>query len=62
MAHTRTFSSSKFRLWAPSAEKVYLCLLKDNKKQEIKMEKSEGGTWFIDVKENLKKGSFFLFY
>ncbi|MEW9082419.1 MULTISPECIES: hypothetical protein [Caldanaerobacter] len=41
---------------------MYLCLLKDNKKQEIKMEKSEGGTWFIDVKENLKKGSFFLFY
>lgn len=45
---------SKFRLWAPTAEKVYLCLFKDDKKREIEMEKSEGGTWFITVNENLK--------
>ncbi|WP_153039609.1 type I pullulanase [Thermoanaerobacter sp. YS13] len=45
---------SKFRLWSPTAEKVYLCLFKDNKKREIEMEKSENGTWFVEIKENLK--------
>jgi len=51
---TYTPNSSKFRLWSPTAEKVYLCLFKDNKEREIEMEKSEGGTWFVEVKENLK--------
>lgn len=46
--------SSKFRLWAPTAEKVYLCLFKGDEKREIEMKRSEGGTWIVEVKENLK--------
>lgn len=47
-------SFSKFRLWAPTAEKVYLCLIKGGEKKEIEMKKSEGGTWVAEVEENLK--------
>ena len=40
-----------FRLWAPVADEVFLCLYKtgdgDDLIKRVRMEKSEGGTWFI---------------
>ena len=39
-----------FRLWAPVADEVFLCLYKtgdgDDLIKRVRMEKSEGGTWF----------------
>lgn len=48
---------TSFRVWAPTAERVILCLYKegtgDNLIQEILMEKQENGTWYYLEEKDL---------
>lgn len=45
---------SAFRLWAPTADKVYLRLYKKDNIEEYEMQKSAGGTWYIELSGDLK--------
>ena len=48
---------TSFRVWAPTAERVVLCLYKegtgDNLTQEILMEKQDNGTWYYLAEKDL---------
>lgn len=48
---------TSFRVWAPTAERVILCLYKegtgDNLIQEILMEKQDNGTWYFLAEKDL---------
>ena len=61
---TYSISESKFRIWAPTAEKAELIFYKDgaggSPMQTIEMSKSIGGTWIATVNGN-QKGKFYVF-
>ena len=61
---TYTSKISKFRVWAPTATEVKLLLYNDGSEgsayKMIDMERSENGTWMIEVEEALK-GKFYTF-
>ncbi len=54
-----TSDETRFRLWAPMADEVFLCLYEtgdgDDLIKKVTMEKSEGGTWFSVQKGDLDK-------
>lgn len=56
---TYTTEKTAFRLWAPSAEAVSLCLYKqgdgDCKIAEEQMKRDEGGTWTLEVPGDLDR-------
>lgn len=45
---------TKFRIWAPTADMIYLCLYDRNSVRQYSMEKSTDGTWYTEVQGNLK--------
>ena len=57
LGFTYTKDKTKFRLWAPKASKVELCLYDtgdgDTLKEKIEMEKSSGGTWIYECDGDL---------
>lgn len=54
-----TSDETRFRLWAPMADEVFLCLYEtgdgDDLIKKVTMDKSEGGTWFSAQKGDLDK-------
>lgn len=54
-----TSDETRFRLWAPMADEVFLCLYEtgdgDDLIKKVAMDKSEGGTWFSVQKGDLDK-------
>ncbi|MES1220325.1 MAG: type I pullulanase, partial [Bacteroidota bacterium] len=61
---TYTYSSSKFRIWSPVAEKAQLLIYDGGRGgspvDSIEMQKSEGGTWIATLQGN-HKGKFYVF-
>ena len=57
-------SSSSFRIWSPTAEKVelvfYSSSLGNEQRESLPMEKAENGTWVKTISGN-KKGSYYAF-
>lgn len=49
---------TRFRIWAPTAEMIYLCIYNNDDIQQYEMRKSINGTWYTEVQGNLKS----LFY